>query len=422
MSRLPVVLLCCLALMIVSCSSARPKPTVDSKATYAGMRLGRPSPVKGAVEASNVFLTSDRQIVALAEINDLRGEVAVGWEWVTPEGEPYLTVSHRVGPGDGMYYPKVAVSHALNVDREEAARHPGTWNVSMFIDGRLKESRKFDLEPGLATLLAPLNPPDPKKWALVVGLERYSHLPAVDYAGSDAQTAANYFVNLLGVPEKNIILLENEKATRSAIVARLKDYLPGNLGADATLYVYFAGHGMPDVASGDPYLAFYDSEATNIARTGYSFREFLADVGALKVKNAFVFTDACFSGMAARGEKMLVPGARPALIRVDDVNLASGKVVALGASTGSQLSLAYHDKRHGLFTYYLLAGLAGQADAGGTGAVTLGNLYAYVKENTERVSRRTTMEQVPSITPKLENVADVRLVVLPKPSKQGGLP
>ena len=112
-----------------------------------------------------------------------------------------------------------------------------------------------------------------------------------------------------------------------------------------------------------------------------------------------------------------VPGARPALIRVDDVNLATGKVVAMGASTGSQLSLAYHDKRHGLFTYYLLAGLRGQADTDGSGVITFGNLYVYLKENVERVSRRTTMEQVPSITPKVENVADVRLVVLPKPSK-----
>ncbi len=422
MKRLLVFLLSVALVPVCACSSAKPKPTAESKAVYAGMKLGRPSAVKGAVEGSNVFLTSDRQIVALAEINDLRSEVAVGWEWVTPEGEPYLTVSHRVGPGEGMYYPKVAVSHALNVDREEASRHPGAWNVSVFIDGRLKESRKFDVEPGLATLLSPLSPPDPEKWALVVGLERYSHLPAVEYAGSDAETAANYFTNLLGVPEKNVILLENEKATRSAVVARLKDYLPANLDGDATLYVYFAGHGMPDVATGEPYLAFYDSEATNIARTGYRLRELLADVGALKVKNAFVFTDACFSGMAARGDKMLVPGARPALIRVDDVSLASGKVVAIGASTGSQLSLAYHDKRHGLFTYYLLAGLAGQADAGGSGVVTFGSLYAYLKENVERVSRRTTMEQVPSITPKIENVADVRLVVLPKQSKQGGLP
>ena len=421
MKRVLVPALCFIA-FLCSCSSNKPKPTAESKATYAGMKLGRPSAVKGAIEPSTIFLTSDKSIVALAEIDDLVSEVAVGWEWVTPSGDPYLTVSRKVGPGEGMYYPKVAVSHALNVDREDAALRTGEWSVAVFIDGRLKESRKFELETGLSTILSPLTPPDPKKWALVVGLERYSHLPPVDYAASDAQTTANYFVNLLGVPEKNVILLENEKATRSALASRLKDYLPGNLTADSTLYVYFAGHGMPDVSTGDPYLAFYDSEATNIARTGYRFREFLADIGSLNVKNAYVFTDACFSGMAARGDKMLIPGARPALIRVDDINLATGKVVAMGASTGSQLSLAYHDKRHGLFTYYLLAGLRGGGDPDSSGVVTFGNLFGYMKENVERVSRRTTMEQVPSITPKIENVADIRLVVLPKPSKSGGMP
>ena len=89
---------------------------------------------------------------------------------------------------------------------------------------------------------------------------------------------------------------------------------------------------------------------------------------------------------------------------------------AMGATTGSQLSHAYYDKRHGLFTYYLLAGLQGQADSNKDGAVGLGELFSFVKENVERVSRRTTMEQVPSITPRIENVADIKLIV---PSKQG---
>ena len=418
--RRPVVIVTCISLLflVASCASKTPKPTTaESKATYLGMKLGRPSVVKGAVETTTVFLTSDDTIVALVELDDLREEIEVRWDWIAPNEKVYVSASRKVGPSEGKYYPKVALAHALNVDREDASSRPGLWTVEVYIDGTLKEARKFNIEPGLATLRAPSVPADPKKWALVVGIEKYSHLPPVEFAGADARTAANYFTNLLGVPERNVILLENEKATRSAVTSKLKDYLPNNLEVDSVLYVYFAGHGMPDVATGEPYLMFFDSEATNVARTGYPLKEALADIGAMKIRNAFLFTDACFSGMAARGDKMLVPGARPAAIRVDDVNLATGRIVAFSASTGSQLSHAYRDKRHGLFTYYLLAGIQGQADSDKDGSVTLGKLYVFVKENVERVSRRTTMEQVPSITPRIENVADIKLVVPSTPGK-----
>jgi Caspase domain len=418
MKRFLVPVLCCMLLLCFSCSSNKPKPTTaESKVTYTSLKLGLPSSVKGTVVQSSVFLTSDEAIVALVELDDLMEPIEVRWDWIAPNEKVYVSASRKVGPSEGKYYPKVALSHAMNVDREVASTRPGIWSVEVYIDGTLKEGRRFPIEPGLATLRSREVPADPKKWALVVGIEKYSHLPQVEFAAYDARTVVNYFINLLGIPEKNVILLENEKATLSAVAAKLKDYFPNNLGKDSTLYVYFAGHGMPDVATGAPYLMLFDSEATNVSRTGYPIKELLADLGALKIKNAFLFTDACFSGMAARGDKMLVPGARPAVIRVDDVNLTAGKMVAMGASTGNQLSQVYRDKRHGLFTYYLLDGLKRQVDSKQKGGVTFGELYPYVKENVEQVSRRTTMEQVPSITPGIEKVADISLGVVSKGAK-----
>jgi hypothetical protein len=397
------------ALVLISCGGAKTKPTAESKSTYAGVTLGRPGPVKGAVETDTAFLTSDESIAAQVTFENLSEEIEVRWDWIAPGEKPYVSASRKVGPGAGLYYPKAAAIHAMNVDGEPASGKPGLWTVEVYVDGALKETKKFYVEPGLASLKSPRIPADPAKWALVIGIERYLHLPPVDFASSDARKAANYFVNLLGVPEKNVILLENEKATRSSVTAKLKDYLAHNASAVAVLYVYFAGHGMPDVGTGEPYLMLFDSESTNVSRTGYRMKEYLSDIGSLNIKSAYVFTDACFSGMAARGTKMLVPGARPAVIRVDDVNLASGKIVAMGASTGSQLSHAYKEKHQGLFTYYLLSGLGGEADLDRNGSVTLGELYAYIKENVLRVSLKTTMEQVPSVTPRIENVASKQL-------------
>jgi len=418
MRRLLVTLVCCIAILS-ACASSKPKPdgTVESKATYKALKLGLPSPVEGTVEQTNVFLTSDPSVVALVEFEDLKDQIDVRWDWYAPDNLIYLSASRKVGPSVGKYYPNAAVSHSINVDGEVASTRPGLWQIAFFIDGMLKETRRFQLETGLTTLQVPWVEADPRKWALVIGVERYSLLPAVDFAASDARKAANYFINLLGVPESQVVLMENDKATRSAVTSRLKDYFPSNLGKDSVLYVYFAGHGMPDVVTGEPYLMLFDSESTNVSRTGYAMKELLADLSTMDINQSFLFTDACFSGMAARGEEMLVVGARPAILRVEDVKVATGKVVAVGASTGSQLSHAYREKRQGLFTYYLLDGLRGSADENKDGTVALGELYAYLTKNVEKVSRRTTMVQAPSITPRVENVAGLPMTLLPGAGK-----
>ena len=57
---------------------------------------------------------------------------------------------------------------------------------------------------------------------------------------------------------------------------------------------------------------------------------------------------------------------------------ADRKLVVLSASSGSQVSSDYDKARHGLFTYALLRGLRGEADADSSGLVTVGDLYGYV--------------------------------------------
>ena len=52
--------------------------------------------------------------------------------------------------------------------------------------------------------------------AVVIGVERYQDLPASDYSSSDAKLMKEYLVSL-GVKERNIELLLNERATQSSI-------------------------------------------------------------------------------------------------------------------------------------------------------------------------------------------------------------
>jgi hypothetical protein len=53
---------------------------------------------------------------------------------------------------------------------------------------------------------------------------------------------------------------------------------------------------------------------------------------------------------------------------------------------------------HGVFTYYLLQGLQGEADANKDGTVTAGELFAYLSE---KVSKATEGQQNPQAFPGL---------------------
>jgi hypothetical protein len=96
--------------------------------------------------------------------------------------------------------------------------------------------------------------PYPKDWGLIIGIEDYQRLPEVEYARKDALLVREYFTRVLGVPEENIISLVDSEATKASIEGYLKQYIPINVGKDTTLYVYFAGHGLPGTRWGEPYL------------------------------------------------------------------------------------------------------------------------------------------------------------------------
>jgi uncharacterized caspase-like protein len=76
---------------------------------------------------------------------------------------------------------------------------------------------------------------------------------------------------------------------------------------------------------------------------------------------------------------------------LDRIAGGKGKVI-LSASAANEVSVEKDEFKHGVFTYYLLEGLNGGADADGDGAVTMDEVYRYVSE---KVPRATGQEQHP---------------------------
>jgi uncharacterized caspase-like protein len=106
---------------------------------------------------------------------------------------------------------------------------------------------------------------------------------------------------------------------------------------------------------------------------------------------------------------MLIKGARPVLIHSKEIQLDPYKVVALSATSAGQVSNPFPKAEHGLFTYYLLRALGGEADSDDDRWLSVKEVYEYVRRHVSRESRKMGHEQTPMITPPTDKLKDIAI-------------
>jgi len=275
----------------------------------------------------------------------------------------------------------------------------------------------------LARIDADLAPPassvKPKDhaYAVIVGVEDYRDLPKVDYAKRDAEMVRAYLTKSLGYREQNIVMMLNDRVTKSDLEARFEKWLPKQVGEnkDAEVFVYYGGHGAPDPNTNQAFLVPYNGDPAYLETSAYPLTRLYEVLSKLPAKTITVVMDSCFSG--AGGRSVIQKGARPMLIKVENPLMAAQNMVVISAAAGNQISNALPEKRHGLFTYYFLKGLQGEADANKDGGVDVEELYAYMKPKVETEARRMNAEQSPQLLPGLDLLGErskLRLIELKK--------
>ena len=231
----------------------------------------------------------------------------------------------------------------------------------------------------------------PGDYLLAIGLSSYreQEIAARKYASLDAETVAAYFQTLGGLPQNNVRLLRDWSALRPDIEEALLDWLPAKTTKDSLVVVYFAGQAMVN-ASGETFLIPYDGSMGSPTRL-YPLKELEAALGRLKAKQVlFVFDGTVLKNGADGRAKAAVPKwiATP------------GPVLHMIATTGFGRSLESDTWHHGLFTYYFLRGLRGEADVNRNGEVTITELTAYLNRKVPGAARSTfKQEQQPQILP-----------------------
>lgn len=246
---------------------------------------------------------------------------------------------------------------------------------------------------------------NPNRFALVVGISGYKHLPPAEFAERDAEAVKRHLL-ALGYPERNVVLLTGDNATRTSMQKYLEEWLPRNLKPDSTLFFYYSGHGAPDVKTAEAFLVPWDGDAQFLQSTAYPLKQLYRALHALPAKEVVVALDACFSG--AGGRSVLAKGARPLVTTVESGSVPEGKITLFAAASSDQITSTLEEQGHGIFTYYFLKGLSGMAKAPRT-EITPQRLFDFLKPRVEDAARRQNRDQTPVLAGSRKDQAIVTL-------------
>ena len=250
-----------------------------------------------------------------------------------------------------------------------------------------------------AEQVAPLNPrklkaqTNPNAVALIIGVESYLSLPQAQYADSDATHFYDYANQSLGVPPHKIKLLTDSKANRLELLKAMRSWMRTEVNGKSDVYIFFAGHGLASADGSKTYLLPADGDRDLLDETSILRDDLIAS--AKGAKTITMFLDTCYSG-GTRTNEILLADARPIAI-VPDMKALPSNVTVLAAASGAQLSSTYEAAQQGLFSYWLMKGLEGDADANKDKKITTGELHEYVARQVGPMAQRRNRQQDPQL-------------------------
>ncbi|MBE7385172.1 MAG: caspase family protein [Leptolyngbya sp. SIO1E4] len=243
-----------------------------------------------------------------------------------------------------------------------------------------------------------------KRWAFLVGINRYVDYGSLNYCVDDVLAlegllkAANYTVWSLhdrldekdndGNPNR---LFPTEKNIRGRL-ADFCDLIQGGdkQGCDDLLLVYFACHGSRKF-DGTPRLIARDTQQSleNEAIAVTEIEQRMKDSGA---GCRMLMLDACQIGLGTRDLEARGT-ADPDLLR--KIHEMARGYALLAASSDHQDAKEWGGMKHGVFSYYVLSGLSGEAGSQDRNYVTVTDLAGYVGLHMQQWAAEHQVRQVP---------------------------
>ncbi|MEH2315899.1 caspase family protein [Nostoc sp.] len=237
-----------------------------------------------------------------------------------------------------------------------------------------------------------------KLWILLVGINEYqdASLPSLRYPAVDCQGLGEALSKATqGFPNKEVIVHHDFAAqppTLGIVRGNLERIVSQAQSQDSIL-LYFSGHGMLEPNNQQAVLCLADTRQDDLLATGLGMQELLQMLGTSCANQQLVCLDTCHSGdMRLLGtnsgsardgntsEALLNPTPHLMEVLRQRASQSKGFCALLSCDQG-QKSWEFPELGHGVFTYYLMRGLLGEA-ADSSGVIEADGLYKYVYRQT----------------------------------------
>jgi uncharacterized caspase-like protein len=191
--------------------------------------------------------------------------------------------------------------------------------------------------------------------------------------------------------DQHVRLLHDASATRAALLDGLA-WLAGRAAADpdATVIVYYSGHGWVDCHSGRYYLIPHDAQPHHLTNTALPAELFHAALQQIQAKRLLVVLDCCHAGGMATAKALdlldtpqgFLPRALPKAL-IAELKQGAGRAI-FTSSSGEQRSWVRPDQRMSIFTQHFVEALQGAGNLPYDQYVRLSNMMNYLSTQVPR--------------------------------------
>lgn len=248
-------------------------------------------------------------------------------------------------------------------------------------------------------------------YALLIGVGTTDYLPwSLPVTVKDVQAIRKVLTDtaLCGYPDndEHLRLLHDQDATRVAILDGLQ-WLKDRAGVDpdATVVVFYSGHGWLDQTSGRYFLIPHDVKPYNITGSALSGEEFTAALREIRACRLLVIIDSCHAEGMATSKEAATALDLPVGLTQAAATEGRGLLAALKqgegravftSSRGTQKSWVRSDGSLSMFTHHLLEGFLGAGNKPGDTEVHLSNLMSHLEKSVPASTRQMySAEQEP---------------------------
>lgn len=217
-------------------------------------------------------------------------------------------------------------------------------------------------------------------FSVAIGLDDYINLtPPTPYAENDAKSFDSVMADVLEIQIRYMLL--GDKATLRT-VTRTIDQISAKLENDDRLFFFYAGHG--ENFDGTPHLSLYDSD--DLSESWISIEELFNKFNS-KCDRSLFFIDACESTKKLGSRKQSIDKFDVRDLKERSLN--TQYCCVFSATSHKGVASIIPEEKHGIWSFYLLRALKGQAPRALVNGTILTNnsLQNYLSHSVKQYSK-----------------------------------